>query len=109
MSPRRLLAAVVAAVLLTLLSTAVKGSVTEYQGWDCAPGERTCPHPVAARGFPVPFVVDKESLSPTPNVDLAGALLGLDSFRVERYTLDLAFWFAAVVGVRALLRRTRRR
>ena len=34
---------------LTLLSTAVKGSVTEYQGWDCHPaGVRECPHPVAA-------------------------------------------------------------
>lgn len=109
MSARRIVRALLIAVALTLLSTVVKGSVNEYQGWDCPPGERQCPHPVAARGFPMPYVVDKEYLSPTPNVDLMGALLGLDAFRGTRFLADLGVWLLVALAADALHRRARSR
>ena len=109
MTARRLGRALLGAAALTLLSTLARGSVVEYQGWDCAPGEAACPHPVAARGWPVPYVVDKESLSPTPNVDLVGALLGLDSFRAPRFLASAAFWLLVALGGDLLWRRRRAR
>jgi hypothetical protein len=105
-SARALVRPVLLAVALALASTAVKGSVMEYHGWDCHPaGVRECPRPVAARGWPILFVVDKTWTSPTPNVDLLGALVGIDSFRWTRFAGTLAFWLALTLGARALLAR----
>jgi len=109
MSARHLVRALALAVLVTLATSLVRRSVTEYQGWDCPPGVRACPHPVAARGAPLPYVVDREFLSPTPNVDLVGALMGLDSFRFGPFAANVATWLLVVLGAGRLVKRSRAR
>jgi hypothetical protein len=108
-SARRLLLLVAIAVGFTLLSTVVQGTRTEYQGWDCNPGQVACPHPMVAVGFPLPYVVDRDGLSPGNSADLMGALLGLDAFRPLPFWLDLAFWLGATLLLHALAGRVRRR
>jgi hypothetical protein len=109
MSARGIALRVVAALVLTLASTVVKGTRVEYQGWDCSPGERTCPRPLVAAGFPLPFIVDKDGLSPGNAADLSGALLGLDAWRWGPFWIDLAVWTVVAFGGAAAVARARRR
>lgn len=109
MSGRRVLVAAAIAVLLTFASSVVPGTRTEYQGWDCAPGVAACPRPLAAVGFPLPFIVDREGISPGNSAGLVGALLGMDAWRWPPFALDLLFWLGVVLAAGTIVARTRRR
>lgn len=105
MSARRLLGSLALAALLALLSSLVKGTSYEYQDWDCAPGVRECPRHVAAVGFPLVYVVDRNGLSPANSADLVGALMGVDDFRAAPFAADVLAYLALLVAADALRRR----
>lgn len=95
----RLLACLVAALALTLSSTAVTG--TEII--DC---ERDDPAPCVQRaaGFPLLYIVDHHALSPTGSVDLVGAALGTDIFIARHFWADMLIWWVAALSAVAALR-----
>lgn len=64
--------------------------------------------PVAAAGWPLPYLVDKPGRSPANEASLSGAVAGADRWRPEALALDLGAWTALFAIAYALLRRLRR-
>lgn len=100
---------VVAALLIglgaTLASSTVRQeTVARYADIDsCVTG---CP--VAAAGWPLPYLVDNPGLSPATEASLTGAAMGVDRFRPEAFALDLLGWTLLAGLVVAVLGRLRR-
>jgi hypothetical protein len=90
-----------AGLALTLLSSA-KGGETSATYSEIMGCEQSCP--VAAAGWPFPYLVDYPGISVVGSADLSGALVGEDKFRLLPFVLTLAFWTAAAMAA-ALLRR----
>lgn len=97
MSPRAVAGNVVVAVTLTVLSTAVPGTITAVYP-DITGCEAGCE--VAAAGFPIPFVADYPAVSPAASATAAGALLGVDQVHWLRAIATFAAWVAFAFAVR---------
>ena len=92
-------------VALTLATSLVKReAIARYADVDACTSGCT----VAAAGWPLPYLVDHPGLSPTGRVSLAGAFLGVDGWRAEGLTLDLALWIVAAFVAAMVVRRVRR-
>jgi hypothetical protein len=95
----------IAAVVLTLASSAVPGTRIEVQDWDCPPPPASCARPVVAGGFPIPYLADYHAISPGGRVSLVDALMGIDKFRAGAFWTDVAFYTLVLGGAWALAAR----
>lgn len=102
--PRVLLSTAVAALALTLASSAWRSdaSVTYSDIMGC---EAACT--VAAAGWPFAYVVDYPGLSPAGSASVLGALLGIDQWRPGALFASFACWWLAVGAPVFALRRRR--
>ena len=108
-SVRSVLLVTLGAVLLTLFSSAIKGTRLVVQDWDCTPALESCERPMVVAGFPFPYITDYHGLSPGLSADLTGALLGLDLFSWRAFLLDAAIYLGVLVVVRYVLSLRKRR
>jgi hypothetical protein len=97
------------AVLLTLFSSAIKGTRLVVQDWDCTPALESCERPMVVAGFPLPYITDYHGLSPGQSADITGALLGVDLFDWRPFLLDAAIYLAVLIAVRYVLSLRKRR
>jgi hypothetical protein len=97
----------VIAATLTYLSLAVPGRA----GAVCANLGRPIDCPVLAYGFPLPFIVDSQAVSPVGSVarDPMSLVAGEDELRWPQLGLSALFWMLVVVVGRLAWRRWRRR
>ncbi len=95
----------VIAVALTYCSLAVPGRVNAV----CANLGTPIHCPVLAYGFPLPFLADSQSVSPTGSVarDPLSLLIGLDDILWPRLGLTSLFWLLVVVAGRLVWLRRR--
>ena len=100
---RSLVLVTLAAVLLALGSSAVKGTRLVVQDWDCTPAIESCTRPMVVAGFPLPYIVDFHGLSPVGRADLVGALLGVDQFHWRPFLLDSTFYLVVILVIRYML------
>lgn len=101
---RRVVAILLAALVLTLASSAVAGTRLEVQDWDCPPAPAPCARPVLVRGFPLSYISDYHGISVVGRASLLGALLGEDHFRARAFAIDVAIYAALVAGLARLAR-----
>lgn len=92
----------IAGVVLALASSAVPGTRTEVQEWDCPPPPASCARPVVASGFPIPYIADHHGISPVGRVSLVDAMMGVDKFRAGAFWTDVAFYALVLVAAWAL-------
>ena len=102
-------AILLAALVLTLASSAVAGTRLEVQDWDCPPAPASCARPVLVRGFPLPYISDHHGISVVGRASLLGALLGEDHFHVRPFVIDLSLYAALVAAAAAARARLARR
>jgi hypothetical protein len=107
-SARTLVGSFMLGILLTLGSSAVKGSRLEVQDWDCPPAPQSCARPVVVGGFPRPYISDFHGISVVGDASLISAMLGDDLFRPTAFWLDVALYTLLTVAIRAGLARVRR-
>jgi hypothetical protein len=85
-------------------STVEQEAVARYAGIEgCAMG---CP--VAAAGWPLPYVLDDPTRSSERTASLRGVATGADRMRAESFAADLLAWSVVATVLLALLRRLRR-
>ncbi|HEX8406749.1 MAG TPA: hypothetical protein VF670_19150 [Duganella sp.] len=91
---------------LTYLSLLVPGSFTAV----CSNIGKPIYCPVLAYGFPLPFLVDNQGISPVGSVarDPLSLLVGEDDMLWSRLALAMVFWLTIVVAGWAAWRRWRR-
>ncbi len=112
MRVRHAVAILLAALALTLASSAVAGTRLEVQDWDCPPAPASCARPVLVRGFPLSYISDYHGISVVGRASLLGALLGEDHFRAHAFAADVALYaalLAAIATARSRLARRRPR
>ena len=94
-----LILAFVAALALTLASSAVKRTRLEVQEWDCPPAPASCARPVLVGGFPFSYISDNHGVSVVGRISLFGALIGEDRMRWLPFWLNVAIYFLIVAGL----------
>jgi hypothetical protein len=102
---RRLIAILLGALMLTLLSSVVEGRRLEVQDWDCPPAPASCARPVLVAGFPVPYLSDYHGISVVNSVSIVGGLLGEDHLHWRAFLLDAAVYALVLTGAWAAARR----
>lgn len=91
--------ALVAALALTLASSAVERTRLEVQEWDCPPAPASCARPVLVGGFPLSYISDRHGVSVVGRISLFGAMAGEDRLRWRPFWLNLAIYFLIVAGL----------
>lgn len=91
--------AFVAALALTLASSAVERTRLEVQEWDCPPAPASCARPVLVGGFPFSYISDNHGVSVVGSISVFGALIGEDRMRWRPFWLNVAIYFLIVVGL----------
>ncbi len=91
---RRLTTMLLAAVALTLASSAIGSTRLEVQDWDCPPVPASCERPMLVKGFPFPYISDYHGISVSGSAGLVGALLGEDLFHPDAFAWNVAFYLA---------------
>jgi hypothetical protein len=97
-------AVILAALVLTLLSSVVERRRLEVQDWDCPPAPASCARPVLVAGFPVPYLSDYHGISVVNRVSLLGGVLGEDHIHWRAFFLDAIVYGLLVTAVWRLLR-----
>jgi hypothetical protein len=105
----RVVAILLAALVLALASSAVAGTRLEVQDWDCPPAPASCARPVLVRGFPLSYISDYHGISVVGRASLLGALLGEDHFRAGAFAADVALYAAFLAAIAAASARLARR
>lgn len=96
-------AALIAACALTLLSVHVERSGPELEAYGnlCGPSsDQPCLEPALQGGFPLAFLVDAGGISVERKLDLFA-----DRLRLQPLAIDVALYFAALLGIGRLVRR----
>lgn len=94
------------AATLTYISLAVPGRVSAV----CANVGTPIYCPVLAYGFPLPFLADKQGISPVGSVarDPLSVLIGEDDILWGRLAINALFWMLVSIAARLLWLRRRR-
>lgn len=98
--------ALVASVVMTLLSSCVPRSVVVVY-----PGTMDCDNgcEFVAGGWPFAYVVDGHGVSPSGSADLLGAFLGDDVLRWSEMLMTFLFWALIYISVEIIRTRLKRR
>ena len=91
--------AFVAALALTLASSAIERTRLEVQELDCPPRPASCARPVVVGGFPLSYISDNHGVSVVGRISLFSALIGEDSFRWRPFWLNVVIYFLIIAGL----------
>lgn len=105
MKPRSVIGLSALALGLATASVAYQrvGPTRPVEGEGFCPGPGSCPIPVLAGGFPLPYLLDN------PQISVPNALSPIeDDFRPVAFGIDAAFYLGVALVARGVWRRRRR-